>query len=82
MYCGENVRLIGGMKQRCPVCRKVIDRAIQRESREGNFSPFCSNRCKLIDLGRWIDGEYRIVTELKTEKEEGENSGQSKGNGR
>jgi endogenous inhibitor of DNA gyrase (YacG/DUF329 family) len=33
-------------------------------------------------LGRWIDGEYRIVTELKTEKEEGENSGQSKGNGR
>jgi endogenous inhibitor of DNA gyrase (YacG/DUF329 family) len=33
-------------------------------------------------LGRWIDGEYRIVTELKTENEEGENSGQSKGNDR
>jgi endogenous inhibitor of DNA gyrase (YacG/DUF329 family) len=22
--------------------------------------PFCSPRCKLIDLGRWLDGSYRI----------------------
>jgi hypothetical protein len=22
--------------------------------------PFCSERCKLIDLGRWLDGKYRI----------------------
>ena len=22
--------------------------------------PFCSERCRLVDLGRWLDGEYRI----------------------
>jgi hypothetical protein len=25
----------------------------------GTF-PFCSERCKLIDLGRWLDGRYQI----------------------
>jgi endogenous inhibitor of DNA gyrase (YacG/DUF329 family) len=25
--------------------------------------PFCSPRCKLIDLGRWLDGSYRIPAE-------------------
>ncbi|MFQ5495260.1 MAG: DNA gyrase inhibitor YacG, partial [Phycisphaerae bacterium] len=24
------------------------------------FRPFCSHRCKLVDLGRWFDGTYRI----------------------
>ncbi|MCM2263586.1 MAG: DNA gyrase inhibitor YacG [Desulfuromonadales bacterium] len=28
---------------------------------EGNdFRPFCSERCRLIDLGDWVDGSYRI----------------------
>jgi endogenous inhibitor of DNA gyrase (YacG/DUF329 family) len=65
------------MKRRCPVCRKVIDRAIEKSSREEKFHPFCSNRCKLIDLGQWLDGGYKIVSELKTEEEENKNSGQS-----
>jgi len=24
------------------------------------WRPFCSERCKLLDLGRWLDGRYRI----------------------
>ena len=24
------------------------------------WRPFCSERCKLVDLGRWLDGEYSI----------------------
>jgi endogenous inhibitor of DNA gyrase (YacG/DUF329 family) len=24
------------------------------------WRPFCSERCKLADLGRWLSGEYRI----------------------
>jgi endogenous inhibitor of DNA gyrase (YacG/DUF329 family) len=24
------------------------------------FFPFCSERCRLIDLGQWLDAEYRI----------------------
>jgi uncharacterized protein len=27
------------------------------------FRPFCSDRCRLIDLARWIDGDYRIAGE-------------------
>lgn len=30
---------------------------------EGNpFRPFCSERCKMIDLGAWIDEEYAIAS--------------------
>lgn len=65
------------MKSRCPVCRKVIDRALREQSRREGFYPFCGNRCKLIDLGQWLDGKYRIVSKLKAEEEEGENAGQS-----
>ena len=38
---------------RCPVCRAMADPSTEH-------FPFCSGRCKLIDLGRWLDGEYRI----------------------
>jgi endogenous inhibitor of DNA gyrase (YacG/DUF329 family) len=90
---GGNGSIIGKMKHRCPVCRKVIDAAIQQESREGNFYPFCSQRCKMVDLGRWLDGNYKIISRLRPEDAEkidesdadghkGENSGQCGGNDR
>jgi endogenous inhibitor of DNA gyrase (YacG/DUF329 family) len=38
----------------CPICHRDAPR-------EGNrFFPFCSERCKLIDLGKWLGEEYRI----------------------
>jgi len=38
----------------CPTCRKKIEY-------EGNpYRPFCSKRCKLVDLGSWLKEEYRI----------------------
>ena len=38
---------------RCPICKKP--------SRPGNeFFPFCSRRCKLVDLGAWLEDRYRI----------------------
>jgi uncharacterized protein len=48
------------MKSRCPICNKVIDETTLQNSRDGKFYPFCSDRCKLIDLGKWLDGNYRI----------------------
>jgi endogenous inhibitor of DNA gyrase (YacG/DUF329 family) len=30
---------------------------------EPEWRPFCSDRCRLLDLARWIDGEYRIAGE-------------------
>jgi endogenous inhibitor of DNA gyrase (YacG/DUF329 family) len=26
------------------------------------YRPFCSERCKLVDLGRWLSEEYRVPT--------------------
>lgn len=45
---------------RCPICRKPA--AARIEGEKSPF-PFCSERCKLIDLGRWLDGSYQIPTE-------------------
>jgi len=81
MYCGGDVKLISDMRRKCPMCRKVIDESVQECGPQGKFYPFCSERCKLIDLGRWLDGEYRITTELKPKDKEGENAGQSRMDG-
>jgi len=42
---------------RCPVCRKIVLRG------EAEF-PFCSRRCRLIDLGKWASGGYVISTPI------------------
>ena len=39
----------------CPQCRR---RFLQDESR---YPPFCCQRCKLLDLGHWFDGDYAIA---------------------
>ena len=44
---------------KCPTCKKEIeDPATGAEAPK--YFPFCSERCKLIDLGRWLDGKYQI----------------------
>lgn len=47
---------------KCPVCRKEVP----LDSPE---MPFCSERCRLIDLGRWASEEYRIPGEPVTPPE-------------
>ncbi len=42
------------MQIKCPVCRK------KTQWHDNPYRPFCSERCKLIDLGAWASGEYRI----------------------
>lgn len=42
---------------RCPICRKSVEP--EGTHRPPTF-PFCSDRCKLIDLGRWLSGKYSI----------------------
>ena len=46
---------------RCPVCRKVV-KVRQQVSDEARFFPFCCERCKLVDLGAWLDGDYKIIS--------------------
>ncbi len=47
---------------RCPICRKPAAAHNADDPKASPF-PFCSERCKLIDLGRWLDGAYQIPTE-------------------
>jgi uncharacterized protein len=42
---------------RCPTCRTVVLKS------DENF-PFCSDRCRLIDLGKWASGGYVISTPI------------------
>ncbi|MBA2379336.1 MAG: DNA gyrase inhibitor YacG [Blastocatellia bacterium] len=49
---------------RCPYCSKAAEW-------DGNeYRPFCSERCKLLDLGVWIDEGYRLPTEAAELTEE------------
>jgi endogenous inhibitor of DNA gyrase (YacG/DUF329 family) len=43
----------------CPTCKKPIPDP-DPEADLPKYFPFCSDRCKLIDLGRWVDGKYQI----------------------
>lgn len=46
---------VAARKVRCPRCG-----AMSVYSTENAFRPFCSQRCKSIDLGAWASGEYAI----------------------
>jgi endogenous inhibitor of DNA gyrase (YacG/DUF329 family) len=45
----------------CPIC-KITVRPPADPQAKSPF-PFCSERCKLIDLGRWLNGRYQIPTD-------------------
>ncbi len=57
------------MAVKCPICQAEV-------TWEGNpHRPFCSERCRLIDLGAWTEGRYRVPgEELKrgSDKDDGE----------
>jgi endogenous inhibitor of DNA gyrase (YacG/DUF329 family) len=43
------------MKVSCPICKKIVEW-------DGNeFRPFCSERCRNIDLHSWVSEQYRIA---------------------
>ena len=39
----------------CPTCGRPVE-----WSEESTYRPFCSKRCRLIDLGEWIDEGHRV----------------------
>jgi endogenous inhibitor of DNA gyrase (YacG/DUF329 family) len=41
----------------CPICKRPVP---SPDPKAKSPYPFCSERCKLIDLGRWLDGKYQI----------------------
>ena len=46
---------------RCPIC----DTEFEPNGKDAErLFPFCSDRCRSIDLLRWSDGRYRIVEDI------------------
>ncbi len=46
------------LKLKCPICKKLVT------SQDAEF-PFCSDRCRLIDLGKWASGAYVISSPVQ-----------------
>jgi uncharacterized protein len=51
------------MKHKCPTCKKVTD-----SEKETDF-PFCSERCKMLDLGAWSAEKYVVSDPIFDEEE-------------
>jgi len=47
----------------CPTCKKKFNYY------SSDFRPFCSERCRLIDLGQWLSESYTVPVEKLTEDE-------------
>ncbi len=54
----------GNLEVKCPTCGATVVRSPQKPA---PFFPFCSERCKLMDLGKWLDEEHRIEEPLRPE---------------
>ena len=46
------------LKLRCPICKKPV------KIKDAEF-PFCSPRCRLLDLGKWASGGYVISSPVQ-----------------
>ena len=49
----------------CPICKKEVQPA-------GPYMPFCSDRCRIIDLGNWASEKYVISTPVDLPQQEDE----------
>lgn len=47
---------------KCPICEKPVE-----WTENSPYRPFCSKRCRQIDLGAWADEEYRVASRQEDE---------------
>jgi uncharacterized protein len=52
-------------RKKCPICGKPAEQATR---------PFCSDRCKEVDLYRWLSGSYAIAGRSEDDDEDGTSS--------
>ena len=56
------------LQVRCPNCKKSVPEGAK-------FFPFCSERCRMVDLGGWLTERYRVerpIQEQDLDDESGE----------
>jgi endogenous inhibitor of DNA gyrase (YacG/DUF329 family) len=54
---------------KCPICKKEV-------AADSPFHPFCSERCKIIDLGNWASEKYVIPAPLEPGESDDEADGE------
>jgi endogenous inhibitor of DNA gyrase (YacG/DUF329 family) len=47
---------------KCPICKKEV-------ALDAPLRPFCSDRCRIIDLGNWASGKYVIPVPIDPESD-------------
>ena len=52
------------MTVKCTICDRDMEP-------DGPWHPFCSHKCKLVDLGRWLGESYRVPV-VKSDEEDAE----------
>lgn len=52
-------------RARCPSCDMLVD-PVQSHK----YMPFCSERCRLVDLGRWLNEEHALPFEAEDDEEQ------------
>lgn len=59
------------MKTKCPICGKKVTKPSgkDRQRRDVSLYPFCSERCKWVDLGGWLEAKYKMPVEDDEEQE-------------
>jgi endogenous inhibitor of DNA gyrase (YacG/DUF329 family) len=61
----------------CPRCGKQVV-----WDQENPFRPFCSERCKIVDLGAWATEKYRVPVQEDREEPDAEKQGDNPGSER
>lgn len=76
MYCGKRANEVDparvwqtAMMVECPICGRRF------ELEDSPAPPFCSLRCRRIDLGRWFDESYGLPCEPPEDEQSGSEGG-------
>ena len=59
------------MKHRCPICKRATDSELDKDF------PFCSERCRLLDLGAWASEKYVVSEPVFNEEDLAEGEGKN-----
>jgi len=56
-----------GTEQTCPICNTIIKPSDLQRLKDEHLLPFCCERCKLIDLGIWLDAGYKVLSDTQSQ---------------
>ena len=54
-------------RARCPTCKQAVETDPAQRPKD---YPFCSERCRLLDLSKWLQGEFRVQATVQPEDPE------------